>query len=302
MGAGCCISANLRNNTDMRQNGNSRMEGQGRGGRGVINGKPGFGENKLVFDDDICPASCNYGRRSRNNIQVLLAGLILLFTVQSCLYGRSDMNLPHTCRSCKLNFPPPRPLPPPPANTNIALRLQCMKTWAQGLLASVFSWKLYLHFNKMCCELMVLVMMCNLFHFGILCHRLLQGFLRLREHFWKGCQMLLHRRPPPKTDKNYLKRKIWDQLTWFSVFLHTAHLDCTVNLNTDKSKMIFLQTESKILQHIRGFKSLTCHFTTMMGKFNHKSFFVMIFETIFFTPPFNHLLHQHRASLNLPVV
>lgn len=112
MGAGCCISANLRNNTDMRQNGNSRMEGQARGGRGVINGKPGFGENKLVFDDDICPASCNYGRRSRNNIQVLLAGLILLFTVQSCLYGRSDMNLPHTCRSCKLNFPPPRPLPP----------------------------------------------------------------------------------------------------------------------------------------------------------------------------------------------
>lgn len=111
MGAGCCISANLRNNTDMRQNGNSRMEGQARGGRGVINGKPGFGENKLVFDDDICPASCNYGRRSQNNIQVLLAGLILLFTVQSCLYGRSDMNLPHTCRSCKLNSPPPRPLP-----------------------------------------------------------------------------------------------------------------------------------------------------------------------------------------------
>lgn len=102
MGAGCCISANLRNNTDMRQNGNSRMEGR-RGGRGVIIGKPGLGENKLVFDDDICPASFNYGRRSQNNIQVLLAGLILLFTVQSCLYGRSDMNLPHTSRSSKLH-------------------------------------------------------------------------------------------------------------------------------------------------------------------------------------------------------
>lgn len=47
----------------------------------VINGKPGFGENKLVFYDDICAASFNYGRRSRNNFQVLLAGLILLFTV-----------------------------------------------------------------------------------------------------------------------------------------------------------------------------------------------------------------------------
>lgn len=161
MGAGCCISANLRNNTDMRQNGNSRGKevGVGWGVKGVLSLLESLCLERinLFFDDDICTASFNYGRRSQNNIQVLLAGLILLFTVPPWLYGSSDMNRPHTCIS---NFLP----------TNINLMLHAK--WA----ASEF----FCTLNLQSCQ--------SSFTLELL---FLPAFL-------KGLQMLLRCHPPKK--------------------------------------------------------------------------------------------------------
>lgn len=93
MGAGC-ISANLHNNTDMRQNGNNNSSSTNNNNKNrragkkwaIINGRRNW-TCKLVLMTS-ARLILIIGRWSRNNVQVRLSWLILLFTVVASLYCR----------------------------------------------------------------------------------------------------------------------------------------------------------------------------------------------------------------------